>query len=441
MGILIMIGQVLLGLSILIVLHELGHFWAARAFGIKVEKFYLFFDAWGVKLFKFNYKGCEYGIGWLPLGGYVKIAGMIDESMDTEQMKGEPQPWEFRSKPAWQRLIVMLGGVFVNVVLGVFIFWMLTFKYGETFVDNSRLTDGVVPGIIGKEIGLQAGDHILKIDGEDVVWFNELTSPKVLMGGVDLTVKRGDELTTVHVPADILNSLADHDRNEFVTERTRLGSLLFVAPDSPAEEAGLQVGDSIVRINDQPFTFFDEFQAELLANKGGVVSLRLIRDTTTMNLVSSVTEDGTIGISYSGRFDLPFEQFQYGFFEALPVGASKAWSTVTDNVKGFGKIFKGEVRADKALAGPVGIATMFGKEVNWLRFWTLVGLLSMILAFMNLLPIPALDGGHVLFLLVEIVQGKPLSDKFLERAQIAGFFIVLALMVFILGNDILKLFR
>lgn len=441
MGILIMIGQVLLGLSILIVLHELGHFWAARAFGIKVEKFYLFFDAWGVKLFKFNYKGCEYGIGWLPLGGYVKIAGMIDESMDTEQMKGEPQPWEFRSKPAWQRLIVMLGGVFVNVVLGVFIFWMLTFKYGETFVDNSRLTDGVVPGIIGKEIGLQAGDHILKIDGEDVVWFNELTSPKVLMGGVDLTVKRGDELTTVHVPADILNSLADHDRNEFVTERTRLGSLLFVAPDSPAEEAGLQVGDSIIRINDQPFTFFDEFQAELLANKGGVVSLRLIRDTTTMNLVSSVTEDGTIGISYSGRFDLPFEQFQYGFFEALPVGASKAWSTVTDNVKGFGKIFKGEVRADKALAGPVGIATMFGKEVNWLRFWTLVGLLSMILAFMNLLPIPALDGGHVLFLLVEIVQGKPLSDKFLERAQIAGFFIVLALMVFILGNDILKLFR
>lgn len=441
MGILIMIGQVLLGLSILIVLHELGHFWAARAFGIKVEKFYLFFDAWGVKLFKFNYKGCEYGIGWLPLGGYVKIAGMIDESMDTEQMKGEPQPWEFRSKPAWQRLIVMLGGVFVNVVLGVFIFWMLTFKYGETFVDNSRLTDGVVPGIIGKEIGLQAGDHILKIDGEDVVWFNELTSPKVLMGGVDLTVKRGDELTTVHVPADILNSLADHDRNEFVTERTRLGSLLFVAPDSPAEEAGLQVGDSIIRINDQPFAFFDEFQAELLANKGGVVSLRLIRDTTTMNLVSSVTEDGTIGISYSGRFDLPFEQFQYGFFEALPVGASKAWSTVTDNVKGFGKIFKGEVRADKALAGPVGIATMFGKEVNWLRFWTLVGLLSMILAFMNLLPIPALDGGHVLFLLVEIVQGKPLSDKFLERAQIAGFFIVLALMVFILGNDILKLFR
>lgn len=436
-----MIGQVLLGLSILIVLHELGHFWAARAFGIKVEKFYLFFDAWGVKLFKFNYKGCEYGIGWLPLGGYVKIAGMIDESMDTEQMKGEPQPWEFRSKPAWQRLIVMLGGIIVNVVLGVFIFWMLTFKYGETFVDNSRLTDGIVPGIIGKEIGLEVGDHILEIDGEEVVWFNELTSPKVLMGGVDLTVQRGNELTTVHVPANILNSIADHDRNEFVTERTRLGSIVLIAPGSLADEAGLQVGDSIIRINDKPFAFFDEFQTELFENKGGVVSLSLIRDTTTMNLVSAVSDAGTIGINYSGRFDLPFEQFQYGFFEALPVGAAKAWGTVADNVKGFGKIFKGEVRADKALAGPVGIATMFGTEVNWLRFWTLVGLLSMILAFMNLLPIPALDGGHVLFLLVEIVQGKPLSDRFLERAQIAGFFIVVALMVFILGNDILKLFK
>lgn len=436
-----MIGQVLLGLSILIVLHELGHFWAARAFGIKVEKFYLFFDAWGVKLFKFNYKGCEYGIGWLPLGGYVKIAGMIDESMDTEQMKGEPQPWEFRSKPAWQRLIVMLGGIIVNVVLGVLIFWMLTFKYGETFVDNTRLTDGVVPGIIGKEIGIQTGDRILKVDGEDVMWFNELTGPKVLMGGVDLTVQRGNEMTTVHVPADILNSIADHDRNEFITERTRFGSLLHVLPGSPAEEAGLQIGDSILSVNDQPFTFFDEFQGLIQSNKGGVVSLKLIRDTTTMNLVSAVTDEGTVGVSGSGMLNLPYERFQYGFLEALPIGASKAWGTVKDNVKGFGKIFKGEVRADKALAGPVGIATMFGTEVDWLRFWTLVGLLSMILAFMNLLPIPALDGGHVLFLLVEMVQGKPLSDKFLERAQVAGFFIVLALMVFILGNDILKLFK
>src|SRR5690606_38929073 len=222
---LIMTGQLILGLSILIVLHELGHFVAARAFGIKVEKFYLFFDAWGVKLFKFNYKGCEYGIGWLPLGGYVKIAGMIDESMDTEQMEGPPQPHEFRSKPAWQRLIVMLGGIFVNVVLGIFIFWMMTFKYGETFISNDKLTQGIIPGSIGKDIGLQAGDRITEIDGERVVRFNELMSSKVLMGGVELTVERGGETMYIPVPNDILNSVADSGSSEFVQARLSLNKI------------------------------------------------------------------------------------------------------------------------------------------------------------------------------------------------------------------------
>src|SRR5690606_9822337 len=205
MGVLIMIGQVILGLSILVILHEFGHFLAARAFGIKVEKFYLFFDAWGVKLFKFNYKGCEYGIGWLPLGGYVKIAGMIDESMDTEQLKGDPQPWEFRSKPAWQRLIVMLAGIFVNIILGIFIFWMLTLRYGETFTPNDRLVDGLAPGVIGKEIGLKAGDLITAIDGKKVVRFEDVRSPKVLLGNTKLTVLRDGETLDVIVPGDILN--------------------------------------------------------------------------------------------------------------------------------------------------------------------------------------------------------------------------------------------
>lgn len=440
MGVLIMIGQVLLGLSILIVLHELGHFWAARAFGIKVEKFYLFFDAWGVKLFKFNHKGCEYGIGWLPLGGYVKIAGMIDESMDTEQLKGEPQPWEFRSKPAWQRLIVMLGGIIVNVILGIFIFWMLTFKYGETYIDNQRLTDGIVPGIIGRDIGLEPGDRILEIDGVRVVRFNDILSPKVLMGNVNLTIERDGDLKTIHVPADLLNSVADYDRNEFVSVRDRIGKVERVVEGSPAEQAGLQQGDSILRVNGEPVVFWDELQARLGANANKNIELVVNRDMEEVALRAHVSKDTTLGF-YRYRVDLPVEQIQYGFLESFPIGAAKAWNTVADNAKGFGKIFKGEVRADKALAGPVGIATLFGKEVDWVRFWTLVGLLSMILAFMNLLPIPALDGGHVMFLLVEIVQGRPLSDKFLEKAQIVGFFIVLALMVFILGNDIIKLIR
>lgn len=436
-----MVAQVILGLSILIVLHELGHFLAARAFGIKVEKFYLFFDAWGVKLFKFNYKGCEYGIGWLPLGGYVKIAGMIDESMDTEQLKGEPQAWEFRSKPAWQRLIVMLGGIIVNVILGVFIFWMLTFRYGETFVNNDKLVNGVVPGIIGKEIGLQAGDRISQINGEPVVRFSDLLSSKVLMGNAELTVLRGDGVEKIHVPADILNQIADHTRNEFVTERIKTMSVAMIQEGSAAEKAGLMAGDSIVRVGEVTTYFYDEMKDAFAQNSGKEVSLGVIRDGRDTTLLAQVSEEGTLGFLINPDMSIPYETLKYGFFEAFPIGAAKAWGTVADNAKGIGKIFKGEVRADKALSGPIGIAQLFGDEINWVRFWTLVGLLSMVLALMNLLPIPVLDGGHVVFLLIEMIQGKPLSDKFLETAQMIGFFMLMALMVFVFGNDIFKLFR
>ncbi|WP_257670336.1 RIP metalloprotease RseP [Parapedobacter tibetensis] len=440
MGVLIMIGQVVLGLSILIVVHEFGHFLAARAFGIKVEKFYLFFDAWGVKLFKFNYKGCEYGIGWLPLGGYVKIAGMIDESMDTEQLKGEPQPWEFRSKPAWQRLIVMMGGIIVNVIVGIFIFWMLTFKYGETYVNNERLVNGVAPGIIGQQIGIQAGDRITEIDGQKVVRFNDIMSSKVLMGNTTLTVERGGETVKIDVPGDILNSVADHDRNELVTVRERTMSIYQVIKGSIAEKVGLKSGDSILRINDAPTPlFWDEVREMVSVNAGKTISLLLLRDGDSVAVQAIVPDNGALGFSAKRDNAIPFETQYYGFFEALPIGASKAWGSLIDNAKGLGKIAKGELRADKAISGPVRIATMFGSEVDWIRFWTLVGLLSMALALMNFLPIPALDGGHVVFLLVEMVQGKPLSDKFLEKAQVAGFFILLALMVFVFGNDIIKI--
>lgn len=439
MGILIMIGQVLLGLSILIVLHEAGHFFAARAFGVKVEKFYLFFDAWGVKLFKFNYKGCEYGIGWLPLGGYVKIAGMIDESMDTEQLKGEPQPWEFRSKPAWQRLIIMLAGIIVNVVLGILIFWMLTFKYGESYIDNTQLVDGVAPGIVGKELGIEPGDRIIAVGGEKIVRFSDLTSPKVIMGDTDLTIVRNGETKTLYVPTDILNRVSDFDKNEIVEPRVPIGKLTLIGAGSPAEAAGLQVGDSLLAINGATFRYFDEFKDSLMANVNQEVSIQALRDTAHLTVRATVSAEATLGFGHSGALSLPIERTTYTLGEAFPIGAGRAWSAVADNARGFGKIFKGEVRADKALAGPGQIAKMFGTEVDWIRFWTLVGLLSMILAFMNLLPIPALDGGHVMFLLIEMVQGKPLSDKFLETAQIIGFFIIVALMVFVLGNDAVKL--
>ncbi len=441
MGVLIMVGQVILGLSILIVLHELGHFLAARAFGIKVEKFYLFFDAWGVKLFKFNYKGCEYGIGWLPLGGYVKIAGMIDESMDTEQLKGEPQPWEFRSKPAWQRLIVMLGGIIVNIVVGVVVFWMLTFKMGNTDIKMDQLVNGIVPGSIGESIGLKAGDKVIAIDGHRIENYSELISSKVLMGGVALTVERDGATAEVKVPADLLNTLSDKKGEKFIEPRVKTTSIAEVAPGSVASKMGFVKGDSIIAVNETQVPFFDQFKAQIKANSNKTVAIKVLRKGAEVSLQGIVPADAMLGIGINRDYSIKSFTTQYTLMEAFPIGAKKAFTVITDNAKGFGKIFKGEVRADKALSGPIGIATLFGTEVDWIRFWSLVGMLSMALAFMNLLPIPALDGGHVLFLLVEMIQGKPLSEKFLEKAQMVGFFILLALMVFIFGNDIFKLFK
>lgn len=435
---LVMTGQLFLGLSILIILHEAGHFFAARAFGIRVEKFYLFFDAWGFKLFSFNYKGCEYGIGWLPLGGYVKISGMIDESMDTEQLAGPPEPWEFRSKPAWQRLIVMLGGVTVNIVLGIFIFWMLTLKNGETFIPNDKLPDGIAPGLIGKEIGLQTGDRITAVNGKPVARFEELTSSKVLLGNTELKVERGAEIKTIQVPGNILEKVSDLGIAQFVEPRVKISGIVLIEPGGNAEKAGIQVGDSILAVNAKPIVFYDEFKTEVQANKNKVITLSVVRNNKTLSLPTNVGEDGTIGIRIPSYFNIPIETVEYGFISAMPVGASKAWGSFMDNAKGLGKVATGQVQANKAFTGPIGIATMFGGTVNWVKFWSLVGLLSMALALMNLLPIPALDGGHAVFLIIEMIKGKPLGDKFMERAQMVGFVILVTLMVFVFGSDILK---
>lgn len=435
---LIMTGQLLLGLSILIILHEAGHFFAARAFGIKVEKFYLFFDAWGFKLVSFNYKGCEYGIGWLPLGGYVKIAGMIDESMDTDQLAGPSQPWEFRSKPAWQRLIVMLGGVTVNIVLGIFIFWMLTLSNGETFVPNDKIPYGIAPGVIGKEIGLQNGDRITEVNGKPVKRFEELTSSKVLLGNTELTVLRNGETKNIHVPGDILEKVSDLGISQFVEPRVKMSGITMVEPGGNAEKAGVKVGDSILSVNNTPITYYDEFKQLVVSNKNKPVELTVIRDDKTVQIPTQVSPEGTVGIYIPQYHNIPLETVEYGFLEALPVGASRAWGSFMDNAKGLGKVASGQVKANKAFTGPIGIATMFGSTVNWVKFWSLVGLLSMALALMNLLPIPALDGGHAVFLLIEMVKGKPLGDKFMERAQMVGFVILITLMVFVFGNDIIK---
>ncbi len=433
-----MVGQLILGLSILVILHELGHFLAARAFGIKVEKFYLFFDAWGVSLFKFTYKDVEYGIGWLPLGGYVKIAGMIDESMDTEQMAGPPQPWEFRSKPAWQRLIVMLGGIIVNVVLGIIIFWVLTIRMGETYVPIENVKHGIVPGMIGKKMGLQAGDNIVAVNGKPLVKFNDIISSKVLLDHSVFTVERNGKTFEVTVPANIINDLSDYGIEEFISGLPRTTFMIdSVVVKSPAAAAGLQQGDSILAVNNTPVIFYDEFRTQLQNNKNKAVDLTVKRNDSTIHLIANIAADGKIGVA--PKLNLPNEKtVNYGFFGSLPIGADKAWSTFADNAKGLGKVFKGDVKFDKAVGGPVKIATLFGSKVDWVHFWTLVGFLSMVLAFTNLLPIPALDGGHAVFLIIEMIKGKPLSDKFLERAQMVGFVLLITLIVFTFGNDIVK---
>lgn len=436
MTVIIMIAQLILGLSILVFLHELGHFLTARAFGIRVEKFYIFFDAWGKKLFSFQWGDTEYGIGWLPLGGYVKIAGMVDESLDTKQLATEPEDWEFRSKPAWQRLIVMLGGVTVNAILGVIIFSGMLMYWGEKYIPNDALKHGIAASDIAEEIGLRDGDKLVAINGNKIERFDEIISSEVLLGNdVVIQVSRNGELTDIAVPANFTSRLLEADKSLFVQPRMQF-TVGEVSKGMPAAEAGLLEGDQIYAVNGMGIAYFDQLQASLLANKAKPVQLGVIHGSDSLVLQATITDAGTIGF-FPQLEELPLGYKQFSFAESVPAGATMAWKVISDNVKGFGKIFSGDIPVQKSLGGPIAIAKkMYGGEWDWYRFWMTTGLLSMILAFMNLLPIPALDGGHVVFLLIEMVIRRPLPEKVLLVAQYAGMVILISLMVFAFGNDI-----
>ncbi len=433
----IMAAQIILSLSILVGLHELGHLIAAKVFGMRVEKYSIGFPP---KIFGFKYGDTEYSIGAIPLGGFVKISGMIDESMDKEAMKQPPKAYEFRSKPAWQRLIVMMGGIFVNVITGIVIFVALVYSYGEKFYTLEEVNKyGIVAHEIAREIGLQTGDKIIGVNDRPVARFSDLTGGATLLGtGVYYNVLRGNEEIKIAIPDDLIEKLSDK-KNAGLFIEPRLPFVVGqVSKGSEAEKIGLQEGDKILALNGVPVPYFDQFEAEKLRNINEPFELEVERDGKTVVLQGTVPEDGIIGFMPVPLLQSSFEQYSFG--QALGKGTERAFAAVWINIKGLGKMISGKIDPTKSMMGPIGIAQVFGGTWNWERFWNLTGLLSMILAFMNFLPIPALDGGHVMFLTYEIVSGRAPGDKFLEIAQKAGMIFLLALMAFVIGNDIFKLF-
>lgn len=439
MEIIIKASQLILSLSILIILHELGHFVPAKLFKTKVEKFYLFFD-WKFSLWKHKRGETEYGIGWIPLGGYVKIAGMIDESMDKEQMKLPPQPWEFRSKPAWQRLIIMIGGVTVNVLLAIAIYIGILFYYGEEILPTANLTYGVSCDSLALEMGLKNGDKIVSVEGKEVESFKKVSMEIIMNEARTVQVMRDGKLENIIVPAGFIAKLVKQP-NDFIQPR-----FPFIIEDfgenSPAKAAGILAGDKLIGINDMKLEYFDEFRAEIQKHKNQTVNVKVLRSGNELSLPVKVNEQGFIGVMpKSLDHFLKIEEKKYSFFEAIPAGTKKAFTTVSDYVGQFKLIFNSEVQGYKQLGGFITFGKVFAPEWDWMRFWNLTAFFSVALAVMNLLPIPALDGGHVLFLLVEMITGRKLPEKFLEYAQTVGMILLLSLLLFANGNDIFRLFQ
>ncbi len=439
MEILIKAAQLLLSLSILVVLHELGHFIPAKLFKTRVEKFYLFFDPW-FSVFKFKKGETEYGVGWLPLGGYVKIAGMIDESMDKEQMKEEPKEWEFRSKPAWQRLIIMLGGVTVNIILGITIYTMVLFVWGSQYLPTSNLEYGIYADSTVVDLGFENGDKILSLDGKEVEKFSDI-SMKILLENVStIEVERRGEPTTLNIPENAVADLIKKQKT-FI-EPAYIPLVSSVDGGSNAEKAGLKIGDQIIGINDEATPFFQSVVASLGKQKLASIQLKVLRDGDTLSLNADVSGAGKLGFGVVPPFEqLEVKTEQYGFFESIPAGFEKAYDSFDNYIKQIKLIFQPETEAYKSLGGFITIGKAFSPTWDWLKFWNFTAFLSIILAIMNLLPIPALDGGHVMFLIYEMITGRTPHEKVLEYAQMAGLIILLGLMLLANGNDVVKLFQ
>ncbi|WP_025124070.1 RIP metalloprotease RseP [Myroides odoratimimus] len=443
MDILIKLSQFLLSLSLLIILHELGHFIPAKLFKTRVEKFYLFFDV-KFSLFKKKIGDTVYGIGWLPLGGYVKISGMVDESMDTDQLAGEPQPWEFRSKPAWQRLIIMLGGVTVNFILAFVIYIGMAYAYGESYIANKDVKSGIwVQNPILEDAGLKTGDKVLKVDGKEIVKFNSL--PEAILMGKDIEVERAGVVEHVQLPVDFLGQITENKGNGFIG--LRIPFIVAGFGENSINEGTLMVKDIVKSINGVETPFFDMVSNVLEENKGKTVAVVVNRDGKDTTVDVKVNQEGKIETYYAPA--LPFDNLQklglyeisreqYSLAEAIPVGLHMGKDRIMSYFGQLKKIVQPETGAYKGVGGFKAIYDIFPQFWSWQVFWSITAMLSIMLGVMNLLPIPALDGGHVIFLLYEMISGRKPSDKFLGNAQMVGFFILIALLLFANGNDIYK---
>ncbi len=443
MEVLIKIAQFLLSLSILVILHELGHFIFAKIFKTRVEKFYLFFDPW-FSIFKFKRGDTQYGMGWLPLGGYVKISGMIDESLDREQMKKPPQPYEFRSKKAYQRLLIMLGGVTVNFITALVIYALVLYTWGDEYLPTKNANYGIYCDSLALEIGLENGDKILSLDGKEIEDFYKIVPEMVLSDAKSIQVERNDSIIDIPIPETLITKLIKtRSRSLLISPRMPFSPFIIegFSKNSPGKEAGLQKGDELVKLNGMSFEYYDEFRDTLTKIKQGEVSILVKRDTSLLTFNLELNKDGLIGISrdLSGIFE--FKTIYYGFWEAIPAGIGKGFRTISSYLKQLKLLFRPNTKAYESLGGFITIGSIFPGVWDWQSFWNLTAFLSIILAVMNVLPIPALDGGHVLFLLFEMITGRKPSDKFLEYAQITGMIILIALLLYANGNDVLRLFN
>lgn len=431
---LIMFAQLMLGLSLLVFIHELGHFLAAKLFGMRVPKFYIFFDAWGKKIWSKKIGDTEYGIGWLPLGGYVQIAGMIDETQDAEQLSEEPEPWEFRSKPAWQRFIVMIAGIVMNVILGIAIFTMHLQTFQKEYLPLSEINkDGIYAHAAAQEIGLQTGDKIIAINGETPERFKDTRSAKVYLGE-SITVERNNQKEEIAIPEGFFKRM----REPFVEPMFSKVSVAALGEGSNAEKAGIQVNDQIIGINETKIDRFVDLKNVLDRHKKDTVKVKVVRGGQEVIVPTVVDTLGRLG--FAPEITFPYEFAKYDWGTSLAYGYKDGYDLIVSQAIAMGMMVSGKMSVADNLASPIAIAHIYGGTWQWDRFWYITGLLSFILAFMNILPIPALDGGHMMFIIIETIIGRKLSDDFMEKAQMFGVIILLCIMVFAFGNDIYKTF-